>query len=183
MHTYIHLLQVSVLRRALQELAVMGLEVSGGADAVAASRRSSAADTPPTLFERAKNLSDRILELVHLGEAREKEMKEGDAALKRLREMVETLQTEKSTLLEQCQDLKLWAPPRGGGGRGDDGSLERELGRRLLAVSEDLKTTKLTLLQTRRQVGIIQVEVRRKRGIHPPLFSAEVGDMCYVYIY
>ena len=110
----------------------------------------------PSLFERAKSLSDRILELVQLGEAREKEMKAGDLALKRLREHLETLQTEKQTLLEQCQDLKLWAAGKGpaaGGAGGDGGSLERELGRRLLAVSEDLKTTKLTLLQTRRQVG------------------------------
>lgn len=57
--------------------------------------------------------------------------------------------------MEQCQDLKLMAR-----GNVEPGSLERDLGRRVLTLADDLRSTKLSLLQVRRQSNLLREENR-----------------------
>jgi hypothetical protein len=138
--------QVAVLRRALQQVSVLGVAPEGLV------KRD---DIAVSIFQRAKALSDRVLELAELADQRERDSKAGEDAARRLQETVEALQAEKHALLEQVQDLRLISRLQG-----EPESLERELGRRLLTVSEDLKSTKLALMHARRQNNTLRDDKR-----------------------
>ena len=95
--------RLAILRRALQIVMLQGI---GDEDSGAGGQEGKGTTTSGkalSLFDRAKALSERVMELANLSEQREADMKSGAAAAKKLQDSVEKLQIEKQVSEQQQQ--------------------------------------------------------------------------------
>ena len=161
--------QLALLRRTVQELAVVGLWKGGGGKTTSVLEKEEEESSTSSFCLRLGALSASLAELVRSVEGKQDEVAGLEAA-------IEALRVDKESLVAQCQDLQKVVSGRGeqrqsmrsvsslgsgsvtSGGEEDGGGLERELAGRLLSVSEELKTTKLDLLHAKREVKALQEE-------------------------
>jgi len=87
--------RLTILRRALQIVMLQGIGDEDESICGPGLEVKTTTGKALSLFDRARALSQRVMELAHLSEQREAEMKSGAAMSKKLQDKIEQLQIEK----------------------------------------------------------------------------------------
>jgi chromosome segregation ATPase len=162
-------IQISALRDALRDLAFNGGDASAAlmfaqkqmdaADYAAATTTAGTLgveDTASSILDKSKQLSAKVAEMSAASDLREEELQNSEDMRRRLESQVAEVQTEKEVLEQLVADLQ------------DASSADTNktiMAKRLIGLSEEVRSNKLGALQARRAVQSLKEEKRHLEGV------------------
>ncbi|GMH51677.1 hypothetical protein TrST_g11013 [Triparma strigata] len=142
-------IQISGLRDALRELAFQGGDASAALEKQVKGGNSS-------ILEKAKELSTKVAEMATASEAREEELQNNEDMRRRLESQVAELQVDKESVEQLVADLQQSAA---------SDTKSAVVAKRLIDLSEEVRSSKLGALQARRQVQTLKEEKRHLESV------------------
>jgi len=152
--------QISSLKSALKELAASGgdavASLAIASQDMAGIAAAASTNKNQSILEKAKILSAKVASITEASEKREEEFNECDEMRRRLESQVAELNTEKEVLEQLVADVQTAAATD---------VKSAVVAKRLIGLSEELRSNKLAALQARRNVQSLREEKRHLEGI------------------
>ena len=157
-------IQISSLRDALRDLAFNGGDATAALQFIqvkSEARKQGAEVGTTSILEKAKQLSTKVSEMSKQSESREEELNNSEDMRRRLENQVAELIVERESADQLVADLQEASA---------QDTKSSVVAKRLIAISEEVRTNKLAALQARRQVATLKDE---KRNLETTLARCE----------